>query len=231
MATIDEILDRIPNSFGVSRRILDADKFTDSQIESFARKVGSKKINGFVIDDANRFVYVNIIKWFFGMPNILCHAADGSIVQASLFKGLYICGQTGTGKSVALDVLSTLADNVNVDVKSGAEVYKLKWKTYIANEVAGSYASNGLISPFIDEKVISIQDLGSEPTEAVFMGNRCNVLKTVIECRADRERLTLFSSNFKMYGDKIRAAYGDRVASRLPAMCNYYILGGNDRRK
>lgn len=78
--------------------------------------------------------------------------------------------------------------------------------------------------------MLGIQDLGSEPTEAIYMGNRHELLRLNIESRADYSTMTFVSSNFPMLSTELRQKYGDRVQSRCRQMFNYYLLGGEDRR-
>ena len=57
-------------------------------------------------------------------------------------------------------------------------------------------------------------------------------MRSLIEYRGDRsDCLTLITSNLKLGGDKLLNRYGDRVASRLSEMCNYFEIRGADRRK
>ncbi|MDD4154105.1 MAG: hypothetical protein PHT30_01675, partial [Bacilli bacterium] len=75
-------------------------------------------------------------------------------------------------------------------------------------------------------------DLGAEPEEANYMGNRINPLKTLLEHRGDyTDKLTIISSNHSINHQEILDRYGDRVASRLLEMCNYFEIKGTDRRK
>ncbi len=64
------------------------------------------------------------------------------------------------------------------------------------------------------------------------MGNRLDVLRNVLEYRGDKtDELTLITSNLKINGEALSNRYGDRVASRLREMCNYFEIKGKDRRK
>ena len=79
--------------------------------------------------------------------------------------------------------------------------------------------------------IICIQDLGSEQMESLYMGNRENVIRRMIEYRGDRtDMLTLITSNLPMAHQKLEEKYGDRVVSRLNEMCNYLEIKGKDRR-
>ena len=59
-----------------------------------------------------------------------------------------------------------------------------------------------------------------------------NVLRAILEYRGDRsDQITLISSNIPMEHKMFTDKYGDRVASRMREMCNYFELTGQDRRK
>ncbi len=66
----------------------------------------------------------------------------------------------------------------------------------------------------------------------MYMGNRLNVLRAILEYRGDRtDKITMISSNLPVQHKAFTDKYGDRVASRMCEMCNYYQLTGIDRRK
>jgi hypothetical protein len=80
--------------------------------------------------------------------------------------------------------------------------------------------------------VWGIQARGSEPRESLYMGNRLSVIGSLIESRGDRtDLLTLISSNYPLGHKALEELYGSRVVSRLAAMCNYFEIRGEDRRK
>ena len=88
------------------------------------------------------------------------------------------------------------------------------------------------MSAYKTAPMLCIQDLGNEPQEALYMGNRLDVARYIIEYRGDAHaELTFITSNLRMGGDILKERYGDRVASRLMEMCNYYEIKGKDRRK
>ena len=79
--------------------------------------------------------------------------------------------------------------------------------------------------------VLCLNDVGSEPAEQMYMGNRVNIIRQILEARGDKTgQFTLITSNYPMLSDQLTAQYGDRVISRLQGMCNYFVLNGKDRR-
>ena len=95
--------------------------------------------------------------------------------------------------------------------------------------ICDAYARAGSLVYYQSMRIIGIQDLGSEPRETLYMGNRKEVMREFLELRGDTPgRLTIITSNFNYA--TIRKAYGDRVWSRLHQMCNYVELVGDDMR-
>lgn len=210
-------------------------KVPPEDMREILTRVGKMVCPAFRIDDANRFVYENIALWCNGDPSAKCMSPDGSsVVDIDIYKGIYLAGPTGTGKSVCLDVMRIYTDLIG-------QTYckeKMRWATYRSDAICEDYARNGNLSKFCDEKVLCIQDLAAEPTETLYMGNRRRVLKSILENRGDDPtKITIVSSNRKIdtlaFSNEKREKmeiYGDRVQSRAYTMFNYFILEGKDRR-
>lgn len=64
------------------------------------------------------------------------------------------------------------------------------------------------------------QNSGSEPTEAIYMGNRHKLLRLILESRADYSTMTFVSSNFPKLSTELRQKYGDRMQSRCREVFN-----------
>ncbi len=194
--------------------------------------IGKKRSPKFVIDDENRFVYENLVRWVHGDVQMMClDPVTKALKPGRLDAGIYIAGGTGSGKSWALDVMSayTLIDNVQLDL--GGERRCLRWNNVRAGTICDDYTREGSVERYKRAAILGIQDLGAEPAESLYMGNRMNVLRQVIEHRGDNpECLTLITSNLPMVHQRIMDRYDGRVVSRLQEMCNYFELKGKDRR-
>ena len=117
-----------------------------------------------------------------------------------------------------------------INVKYGDQISPLAWTTYRADDICDLFSQDGDLHRWKETKSLCIQDLGTEPTELLYMGNRRRVLRSILEARGDvYDRLTLISSNFPP--NALADTYGFRVQSRIVQMCNPIYLGGNDRRK
>lgn len=154
--------------------------------------------------------------------------------RGDLCKGIYLCGTTGSGKSLMMRVMLKFACLSPSTMYFGDTERRISWSFLSAAE-AWERGCRGA-SPMTGEAcapIVCIQDLGSEPAcEAVYMGVRREPLRQLIEARGDHDdMLTMATSNINIFGQDFEHRYGDRVASRLRGGCNVIFLGGRDRRR
>lgn len=194
--------------------------------------VGKFRTESFDIDKNIRFAYENIARWFLGDKEMLClNPANKLVEKGDLRKGLYIAGRTGCGKSWAMEIFGFLAQEHRLKVNLGNKELLLTPTRWRADAITAFYMRTGELAPFIDTPVMLIDDLGTEPAEVVYMGNRVDVVRHILERRADdSSKLTLLTSNIPMNAPVLGERYGDRVVSRLRQMCNYLEMSGNDKR-
>ena len=103
-----------------------------------------------------------------------------------------------------------------------------------SDTICEEFTEKGSIDKYKKRAILGIQDLGSssEPIESLYMGNRMGVIQQLLEYRGDfTDKITLITSNLPMSHKVLIDRYGDRVASRLNEMCNYFEIKGKDRRK
>ena len=109
-----------------------------------------------------------------------------------------------------------------------------------AQSIISEYSHCGDFDKYIHSPILCINDLGAEicknrqdfVSEAIYMGNRVNVIRTILELRGEDEtKITFITSNYPLYADIMKVVYGDRVLSRLNKMCIPIQLGGDDRRE
>lgn len=197
--------------------------------------IGKSRNPAFVIDDDNRFAYENFIKWAHGDETMRCiDPVSRQVVPGRLKRGIYIAGNTGSGKSWCLEIMQAycLALGFKVLWSDDKEPRPLWWRTVRADALCDEWTEKGNIMAYKKQPMLGIQDLGSEPQECVYMGNRLDVVRNLIEYRGDKQdEMTFITSNLRINGQILVERYGDRVASRLCEMCNYLEIKGKDRRK
>lgn len=207
--------------------------FPTEVILQIVKELGKSITPDFVIDADNGWCYTQLIKWLLGDSTMQAIDPDtGKVVAGRLNAGLYLAGPTGSGKSVALNILLMIARAYNLQVTLKGEKRCICWMEAWADEICEKYALTGDITQYKDAGVLCVQDLGAEQHETCYMGSRTQPARKLIEHRGDAGGvITLFSSNLPMGSSVLVDRYGDRVASRLREMCNYIELKGKDRRK
>ena len=200
------------------------------------KAIGEQLCGGkFEVNENNAFVYNNCLNWLLGAkfkclnPNNPDEQIDGNIN-----KGLYIAGPCGTGKSVLLRILAALSNYMNIEYEADRRKIKLVWAENRADDICNNVTTSGFesVARLRNLDVLNINDFGSGQAEQVYMGNRVNAIRLIIESRGDSYgKFTLITSNFPMNNEIIKQQYGNRVASRLVEMCNYFELTGEDWRK
>ncbi len=197
--------------------------------------IGKTRNPRFVIDDENRFAYENFIKWAHCDTSMKClDPVSGQVIPGRLKRGIYIAGNTGSGKSWCLEIMHAYcaAWGFKVLWSDDKEPRPLWWRTIRADALCDEWAEKGSIMAYKKQPMLGIQDFGNEPQEVLHMGNRLDVCRNLIEYRGDKQdEMTFITSNLRINGQILIDRYGDRVASRLCEMCNYFEIKGKDRRK
>ncbi len=233
-AMIEKLLGRLmeSDSFGIIRRNDYSQVLSAKDMVEEARAVGEFRCSDFIIDEGLAFAYDNIARWFVGDAEMRCLTPMTKLVmRGDLTKGIYLAGRTGCGKSWAMEIFSFLCREHNMRMIVGTRQVPLCPRAFRADEITSRYMKDGDLTLFVNEPSLLIHDLGTEPQEVLYMGNRVDVVRQVLEQRADATgRVTFVTSNIPMGSEGLRERYGDRVVSRLSAMFNYIEIKGNDKR-
>lgn len=203
---------------------------------AYIEAIGRHYTPRFVIDDDNRWAYLQMARWIIGDPAmeaVIVNGGRSEYTRGDLCKGIYLCGTTGSGKSLMMRVMLKFARLCPSTIFFGETERRISWSFLSAAE-AWERGCRGA-SPMTGEAcapIVCIQDLGCEPeAEAVYMGVRREPMRQLIEARGDHDdMLTMATSNINIFGEDFVRRYGDRVASRLRGGCNVIFLGGRDRR-
>lgn len=200
---------------------------------AFMTELGKMRNPKFVIDEYNRTAYENVIRWLHSDSAMMCmDPASHTLVRGNIKAGLFISGNTGSGKSWLLDFALEYARIYEFRIMLGKRISPLSWRNIRTDRICDEYSDGNSITGYKDADIIGFQDLGSEPVEALNMGTRLEVMRSILESRSDDDKLvTLITSNMRPGTDAFVKRYGDRVNSRMASMCNYIELTGPDRRK
>ena len=222
---IDEILSIAENQ-GIRRQLREYNLNTEMEL---IKQIGQARKKDFAIDEDNKYLFENLIKWANG-DNFKCmHSQTLSEINGDINGGIYIAGKTGTGKSWAVDILALYCSARNFIFKSGNDTKFLAFQNIRTDKICEIYSETGMFSDFSEARIICFNDMADEPMESMFMGNRERVMKRILSIRGDKSNLiTLITSNIPL--EAMSKYYDDRVLSRLRQSCNYYELKGKDRR-
>lgn len=201
------------------------------------QRIGTALCPTFALDADNRGVFAALTAWMTGNPFTAIDPVTKRRIEGRTDKGIYLFGGTGTGKSLAMKIMAymTCFDRPRLRFSNAEKPVELKWTSVRADRMASEFAETGSIGAYKSIPMLLIEDMGNEPAETLYMGNRVDVIRQVLEARGDRrDQLTFITTNLPLGEVKgvnpIRQRYGDRAESRLIEMCNYLYLGGKDRR-
>lgn len=230
-SNIKNIISAAINSYkmgGIRRQRIDVEM---SKAVEIWKGIGSELIgNDYVVDANNSFVIENLIRWALGQP--FTHNVPGNSQKnapGDLSKGIFIGGTCGSGKSLAIDILKIFLSIFNVKIQISGNFQMLGWAKYRADSICDKFRQDGDLSAYTAARCIAIDDIGSEPREILYMGNRVDVINQVLEVRGDKPCITILTANTAPHQPKMQERYSKRVISRLMGL-NYFVLCGNDRR-
>lgn len=229
MIDIQQVISKIRTSGGFSTVERHPLPLNEDDAMQLIQAIGGLLTPNFTIDATNADAYKAISGWLRGEEMTAKDPHNGRTIAGDVKKGLYIAGSSGSGKSTCIAILAKLLFFFGVAYEFNGRCFPMLIQSYRAEEICRNFARDGSLEEYIKTPVLCINDIGAESTDSLYMGNRCEVIRQIIEGRGDRNgQFTFVTSNLKF--GRIRERYGDRVFSRLFSMFNYIELAGEDRR-
>ena len=140
-------------------------------------------------------------------------------------KGLLLIGGVGTGKTA---FFNSVTQTLIIRCSELAMKYSMNGAEAFKGNVSSSHYDIGWIKP--GNKIYD--DLGTEPKEVLYMGNKLILMAYVIESRYEyfkaHETKTHFTTNLDL--KTIKERYGERSFSRLKEMVTVITINGKDLR-
>lgn len=174
--------------------------------------VASKRLTEgkFQVNDFNRDILANMIKWFISDPT----------GEYNLKKGICFIGHIGTGKTKVFQIFQLMMDSFYNDQLK----FKIKACKDIANETKDTIDLKKYYSG-----VLMFDDLGMEVNDVKSYGNSVGVMSDIIFQREHSHELSGLISHFttNLNEDRLKEKYGDRIFDRLQKICNMVYIEQN----
>jgi len=167
-----------------------------------------------------RELYIKLIQWFHGDPDF----------PGDLNRGILLMGPTGTGKTLAMNVMLKYRNIDDIVFGNNGKWHKLIYKIVDVNEIKKTFIEKGYeaIETYCRVPCLCIDDLGYE-TISLRYGNLEDVIAYIIGQRYILKKLTLATTNLPL--SELEKKYDDRTISRIYALFNFFEMIGPDFRK
>jgi len=214
-------------------------------------RIGSPK--DFIVDKQNRMAIEMLVLYFRKSPKF---EAMGE--GYSLQKGIMLMGEVGRGKTLLLRLFTEipLYFKQQIEYKTLDDLRKAGWPDDVkfksafrftqfvsCKQIEMEYARKGfealeryttpaVTSEKMEASIYCFDDLGAENCEAVYFGNKVNLMSDIMMSRYElflRGIITHCTTNLSP--QDLQDRYGERIRSRFREMFNVIKIGGNDRRK
>lgn len=182
--------------------------------------------SNFDINKADRNVMNSLLAWVWEKDSL-------NMLHLDYSKGLFLFGEIGRGKSLALHALRRYMCSVCNRFKWKRNDVRMKAWGSSASEMANEFASDGLakIKDYAKSEInLVIDELGREPIPAKYFGTEMNVMQFVLQLRYDsrKQNVTHVTTNLKL--EDIGKIYGNYVADRCLEMFNFIEFKGESLR-
>lgn len=188
----------------------------------------------YVMSDKEKYVVTNLLLWLEGNDFKSIDPTTKKEIDGDLRKGIYLAGNTGSGKTLITKVLAKISRYDNVSYLFDKIIYSMHYEVKSTRNIVKQFIKSGYtdIDYYCNRSVVCFDDLGAD-TACQYMGNHIDIITEILLERYDQRNklFTIITSNYPLASDQIKNRYGDRMQSRLFEMCNYYELVQPDYRK
>jgi DNA replication protein DnaC len=175
----------------------------------------------FVLTLEAKELYVKLIQYFYSDVNF----------PGELKKGLMLQGPTGTGKTLAMKIMSIYLELERIGYIMNGIRYRMNFDVVNVNDLVNGFLQHGFdgIQTYISRNVVCLDDIGIEIREVKHFGNNLDVISYIISERYSKGKLTFATTNYPK--DRLGSIYSDRIVSRIYEMLNFITVKGDDFRR
>lgn len=147
-----------------------------------------------------------------------------SLTAESPRLGIMLCGLYGLGKTTMLRAIGAAIRTLSREIPGNPRLLIVG-----AREITARFRDAKTMASIRNERLLAIDDLGTEPKELLDYGNATMPVCDIIEHRYAQQLYTLLSTNLNPR--EVTARYGERVGDRLNEMMDIVPFGGTSYRK
>ena len=184
-------------------------------------RIGKYLIPSFELTDIVKDVYTKLIQYVHADPEF----------PGSLEKGIMLLGPTGTGKTLAMNIMQVYRAIDDTYYFKDGKPYRMNFDVYHVNDIVSNFIDNGFdgIDLYCRRYVACFDDLGTEIEQVKHYGNNLDVMSHILAERYAKGLLTFGTSNFPL--SVLEEKYDDRTISRMYVLFNFITMTGKDFRR
>jgi len=188
---------------------------------SVIERIGRSIVLDFKLTSEVKIIYQELIRYFHGDPDF----------KGELTKGLLLMGPTGTGKTLAMQIMSIYRQIDDIKFIMNGVTYRMNYEIIDVNMLVSYFLASAFdgIDIYGRRYIICLDDIGTESEHVKHYGNTLDVVSHVLTERYSKRLLTFGTTNFPI--STLEEKYNDRVISRMYALFNFIEMRGNDFRR